>query len=91
MTNLTILFNKILSSNIHKPILGHKNINKSWNWKSRKELKINVLNCIEVLKYNNINQSDRVMYKGNNSFEWVSWNIATNALGAIWVPLYNDQ
>ncbi len=91
MTNLTILFNKILSSNIHKPILGHKNMNKSWTWKSRKELKINVLNCIEVLKYNNINQSDRVMYKGNNSFEWVSWNIATNALGAIWVPLYNDQ
>jgi long-chain acyl-CoA synthetase len=88
--NLTFLINKILNKDINKPIIGFKQNNK-WIWKSRKNLKVNVLNCIEILKQKNIKDNDRVVYKGNNSFEWISWNIATNSLGAIWVPLYEDQ
>ncbi len=88
--NLTFLINKILNKDINKPIIGFKHNNK-WIWKSRKKLKVNVLNCIEILKQKNIKENDRVVYKGNNSFEWISWNIATNSLGAIWVPLYEDQ
>jgi long-chain acyl-CoA synthetase len=88
--NLTYKFNKILSTNIDNKIIGFKK-NNSWIWKSRKDLKINVLNCIDVLKDRKIGLKDRVLYKGNNSFEWISWNIATNALGGIWVPLYGDQ
>lgn len=88
--NLTFLINKILNKDINKPIIGFKQNNK-WIWKSRTNLKVNVLNCIEILKQKNIKENDRVVYKGNNSFEWISWNIATNSLGAIWVPLYEDQ
>ena len=31
------------------------------------------------------------MYKGNNSVNWASWSIATNSLGGIFVPLYDNQ
>jgi long-chain acyl-CoA synthetase len=88
--NLTYRFNNILSNNIDKKILGYKK-NNNWIWKTRKDLKVNILNCIDVLKDRKIQLNDRVMYKGNNSFEWISWNIATNSLGAVWVPLYTDQ
>ena len=39
----------------------------------------------------NISNGDRVEYKGNNYVEWLSWNLATNSLGAVWVPMYNNQ
>ena len=51
----------------------------------------NVFYCQELLKSENINQGDRVAYKGENSVEWLSWNIACNSLGAIWVPMYANQ
>ena len=38
-----------------------------------------------------IKKGDRIAYKGSNSFEWISWNIATNSLGAVWVPMYDNQ
>lgn len=88
--NLSCKFNKILSNNVEKNIIGFKK-NNFWNWKTRKNLKNNVLDCIEILKDRKIGLRDRVLYKGNNSFEWISWNIATNAIGGIWVPLYADQ
>jgi long-chain acyl-CoA synthetase len=83
-------FRKLLSSSIDKPILGIKNHN-NWNWINRNKLKNNIIYCIQVLKYNNIKVNHRVMYKGDNSINWISWNIATNAIGAIWVPLYANQ
>ena len=52
----------------------------------------NMINfSIDKLKDNNIRNGDRVIYKGDNSINWVAWNIATNSLGAIWVPIYNNQ
>ena len=47
--------------------------------------------CREILKQENINRGDRVAYKGDNSVEWVSWNVACNSLGAVWVPMYANQ
>ena len=88
--NLTVLFNNILSKDINKSVIGFKDQNK-WIWKSRKDLKINILNCIDVLKDRKVDKFDRIMYKGKNCFEWVSWYVATNALGGIWVPLYDNQ
>ena len=26
-----------------------------------------------------------------NSINWIAWNLASNSLGATWVPMYNDQ
>ena len=44
-----------------------------------------------VLEDANVQKGDRVMYKGRNSKEWVAWNLATNAKGAVFVPLYKEQ
>lgn len=88
--NLTFLLDKVLSSQVNNPLIGYKNKNK-WVWKTRSDLKMNILKCIDVLKDRNVTSFNRVMYKGSNSFEWISWNIATNSLGGIWVPLYDNQ
>ena len=83
-------FHGLLHSYPNKKILGYKK-NNQWNWITREKLKNNVLYCIDVLKDNGVEKNNRVIYKGNNSVEWVSWNIATTALGACWVPLYHNQ
>ena len=36
-------------------------------------------------------KGDRIAYKGSNSLEWISWAIACNSLGCIWVPMYDNQ
>lgn len=88
--NITRRIRNVLHYDDHKNILGYKH-NGIWNWCSRKELRLRTLNCINVLEKENVNSFDRVVFKGNNSVDWVAWNIATNAIGAIWVPLYNNQ
>lgn len=88
--NLSSRFRTILHSHPEKKILGYKE-NKTWKWVTRNELKNKVLYCIDVLKTKNVSLNDRVMYKGNNSVNWASWSIATNSLGGIFVPLYNNQ
>ena len=88
--NLTTRFQSILHTHPEKKILGYKE-NKKWKWVTRNELKNKVLYCIDVLKTNKVSLNDRVMYKGNNSVNWASWSIATNSLGGIFVPLYNNQ
>ena len=82
--------NQVLRYNINSRIIGQK-INNKWEWVTRKQLNNNINYCIERLKDNNINKNDRVIYKGKNSVEWVSWNIATLSLGGIWVPIYHNQ
>jgi long-chain acyl-CoA synthetase len=71
-------------------VIGYKKDN-NWKWTKRKELYNLIHNCINSLKDNNVNVGDRVAYKGNNSIEWIAWNIATNSQGAIWVPMYANQ
>ena len=88
--NITQRFHGLLHSCPNKKILGYKK-NNEWNWITREKLKNNILYCIDVLKDNGVEKNNRVIYKGNNSVEWVSWNIATTALGACWVPLYHNQ
>lgn len=87
--NLTKHFQKILHSHPEKQILGYKNNNK-WVWINREQLKNKVLYCVDVLK-TEVSLNDRVVYKGNNSVNWAAWSIATNSLGGIFVPLYNNQ
>ena len=82
--------NQVLRYNINSRIIGQK-INNKWEWVTRKQLNNNINYCIERLKDNNINKNDRVIYKGKNSVEWVSWNIATLSLGGVWVPIYHNQ
>tara|TARA_Y100001970_G_C14248167_1_gene869781 strand:+ start:2075 stop:3625 length:1551 start_codon:yes stop_codon:yes gene_type:complete len=90
-TNLTKHFKKVLEKSCdNKKILGIKK-NKQWEWTTRNSLQKKISYCIDILSYQNIGLNDRIMFKGKNSVEWVAWNIATNALGAIWVPLYDNQ
>lgn len=90
MYNLVRRFQKSIVKNESKLILGYKK-GKKWNWKSRYEMNNMINFAIDKLKDNNINKGDRVIYKGNNSINWVAWNLATNSIGAIWVPIYNNQ
>ena len=61
-------------------ILKTKN-NGNWNWTSREKLLNNVNGCSKVLKDLNIKKGDRVAFKGKNSIEWLSWNLATYSVG----------
>ena len=87
------LSNKIINNLVNNSTL--KNIgfkeNKKWNWKSNQQLLNAVINCREELKERKIDVGDRVAYKGKNSVNWIAWNLATNSLGAAWVPMYCDQ
>jgi long-chain acyl-CoA synthetase len=84
------IFRKNLIKNPNMNMLGVKKGNK-WEWTNREKLNNMINYSIVVLKDRNVNKGDRVIYKGKNSVEWVSWNIATHSLGAIWVPLYSNQ
>jgi long-chain acyl-CoA synthetase len=83
-------FHNVLHSYPDRKILAYKK-NKTWNWITRNKLKNNIFYCIDVLKDNGVTKTNRVVYKGKNSIEWVSWNLATNAIGAVWIPLYHNQ
>lgn len=88
--NITRRIRNVLHHDDHKRIIGYKT-DGIWKWCTRKELRLRALNCVDVLQKIDVQPFDRVVFQGNNSVDWVSWNIATNALGAIWVPLYNNQ
>ena len=90
MRTLSSLLVKSLQSNLNANVIGKK-INGSWSWTSRETLLNNVYYCRELLKQENIQRGDRVAYKGDNSIEWISWNIACNSLGGVWVPMYANQ
>ena len=85
--NIVNLFKNNLSST---KAISFKN-NNSWKSFSRLDINNLVNNSIQFLKDNNVQKGDRVAFKGKNSVEWISWNLATYSLGAIWVPMYSDQ
>ena len=87
---------------ISKVILGKIFLNPNYNflkvkknniWKTYnyKYLYSHIFNSRKALQKLNIKKGDRVAYKGSNSLNWISWNIATNSLGAVWVPMYENQ
>ena len=90
MRTLSSLLVKSLRVNLNANVIGEK-FNGSWRWSSRETLLNNVYFCRELLKQENIQRGDRVAYKGDNSIEWISWNIACNSLGGVWVPMYANQ
>ena len=90
MRTLSSLLVKNFQSNLNGHALARK-VNGVWDWSSRETLLNNVYYCREMLKQENIQQGDRVAYKGDNSVEWISWNIACNSIGGVWVPMYANQ
>ena len=90
MKSLSRLIFKTFESDINFKFLANK-VNNKWNWVDRKELYYNIADCRNILKDHNVKKGDRVAYKADNSLEWISWNIASNSLGAIWVPMYGNQ
>ena len=90
MYNLAKSFQKTIIKNEKKKILGFKK-DKKWKWIKRTKMNNMINYAIDVLKDNNVEKGDRIVYKGDNSVNWVAWNLATNSVGAIWVPIYNNQ
>lgn len=74
----------------HAPMLGYKE-NQRWKWITHKQMNDKVSYCIGLLRHMKISKNERVMYKGKNSVNWLAWDLATNALGATFVPLYHNQ
>ncbi len=75
----------------NKTVLGYKNNNNIWNKIDNNKLSCMINSCNEILKDNNIQKGDRVVYCGSNSVEWVAWNLSCYSIGGIWVPIYNNQ
>jgi len=88
--NLAKSFLKTLEKDSKFNILGHKEKNV-WKNTSRQELNNMINDGIYTLKQYGISNGDRVAYKGNNSIEWVAWNMACYSVGGIWVPMYHNQ
>lgn len=79
---------KLKSKN--KDVIGKK-INSKWTWYNNKDLINRYYQCREILRINNFKNNDRLVYKGKNSFDFISWNLAVNSEGGIWVPVYHNQ
>lgn len=75
----------------NKVLLGFKNRNHHWNTLTQNQLQLKINGCVDVLRDNKIQRKDRIVYCGDNSVEWVAWNLATYAVGAVFVPIYNNQ
>ena len=91
-----------MSRNIFKSFIKKVEVNPSfkfiktkengvWKWHTREDILHNINGCIEKFRYYRIKKGDRVIYKGKNSVEWLSWNLAAYSKGIIWVPLYEQQ
>lgn len=79
---------KLKSKN--KDVIGKK-INSKWKWYTNEDLLNRYYQCKEILRINNFKNNDRLVYKGKNSFDFISWNLAVNSEGGIWVPVYHNQ
>ena len=88
--NIVRHFLNTIERNPNFTVLKYK-YNNQWINLSRENLYNSVQNCITTLHNNNITNGDRIAYKGKNSAEWLSWNLATQSVGAIWVPMYQQQ
>ncbi len=86
----THILNKLKTSSFPKLAIKCQQTN-SWKWVENKFVNGSIETCRHRLRQLNIKPGQRVVYKGNNSLEWISWNIACNSLGIIWVPLYTNQ
>lgn len=66
-------------------------INNQWKWISNNEIIQNINNVKYTLISRNVLPGDRIAYQGNNSPEWIYWNLACQSMGIVWVPMYEDQ
>ena len=82
--NISYRFFNNLDKTYDKSILSYKKNNK-WNSINNINLKYLINNCIQHYKDNNIKSGDRIVYCGNNSVEWVAWNLSCYMVGGIWV------
>lgn len=88
--NLVRHFLNTVERNPDFTILKYKQ-NNEWKNFTRTNLSNSIQNCIYSLVNNGVTPGDRVAYKGKNSVEWLSWNLATHTIGGIWVPMYEQQ
>jgi len=66
-------------------------VNNKWKWISNNEIIQNINNVKYTLISRDVVPGDRIAYQGNNSPEWIYWNLACQSMGVIWVPMYEDQ
>lgn len=86
------LAKRILGKSTIQPLLTEKCF-KTRGWKTyyHNDLVQYTNFCIYQLNHMKVERGDRIVYRGKNSIEWLAWNMACNAMGAIWVPVYDNQ
>lgn len=88
--NIFNIFLNNYENNFSKKFIKIKENNK-WKWYSHGDILSYVNNCSYKLKQYNLKRGDRIAYKGKNSLEWLTWNLATYSIGCVWVPMYAEQ
>ena len=83
-------FLKTLDKNPDFTIIKVKDKNK-WINITRNSLYSRILGCKQKLINKNVKVGERIVYKGCNSIDWISWNLACQSIGGVWVPMYQDQ
>jgi long-subunit acyl-CoA synthetase (AMP-forming) len=88
--SLSSILVRSLLKNPSLPLIGTKQ-NRQWSWASREDVYKAIVEARYQLVNLGVEKGDRVAFKGKNSVEWIAWNMATNSLGAVWVPMYHEQ
>lgn len=85
--NFTSFINKNADEFLRKPALGFKKDNewKEINWTVFRTIVFKIANA---LRENGIKENDKVAIYSENCAEWICFDLAIMALGAITVPIY---
>jgi long-chain acyl-CoA synthetase len=89
--NVVEIFQKSIARYPEKPFLGEKDKNGVYQWISYQEFGKRVDNLRAGMSQLDVKKDDRVGIISNNSINWVVTFIATTGLGAILVPMYENE
>ncbi|MPT32283.1 MAG: long-chain fatty acid--CoA ligase, partial [Chryseobacterium sp.] len=90
MSNVTSFLQKNVNQFPEKPAIGFK---KDHEWKelSWYKLKRIVYKTANALKENGVKENDKVSIYADNSAEWIIFDLAIMAIGAVTVPVYSTN
>jgi Long-chain acyl-CoA synthetases (AMP-forming) len=89
--NVVEIFQKSIARYPNRPLLGEKDKTGVYQWVSYQEFGKRVDNLRAGMSQLGITKGDRVGIISNNSINWVVTFIATTGLGAILVPMYENE
>ncbi len=89
--NVVEIFQESIARFPDRPLLGEKDKNGVYQWVSYQEFGTRVDNLRAGMSQRGITKGDTVGIISNNSINWAVTFIATTGLGAILVPMYENE